>query len=85
MAGNQSDRSNDSGTNASVDQTDADRTNGDGRQAQDSTQGESESVPQASVAVSVGTLRVSNGSMTGEEYQQYYDYGQSDKKPNGAH
>lgn len=84
MTSNQSDRSNDSGTGASADQTNTSRTNGDRGQAQGSTQEESESVAQTSVAVPVGTLRVSNSSVMGQEYHEYYNYGQNDKKPNGT-
>ncbi|XP_014550441.1 hypothetical protein COCVIDRAFT_21101 [Bipolaris victoriae FI3] len=84
VTSNQSDRSNDSGTGASADQTNTSRTNGDRGQAQGSTQEESESVAQTSVAVPVGTLRVSNSSAMGQEYHEYYNYGQNDKKPNGT-
>ncbi|EOA90865.1 uncharacterized protein SETTUDRAFT_166726 [Exserohilum turcica Et28A] len=82
MTSNQSGRSDNSNTNASADQANAGRTNGDRHQTQGSTQGDSELVSEASVPV--GTLRVSNGRVTGEEYQEYYEYSQSDKKPNGT-
>jgi hypothetical protein len=85
MASNQPDRSNNSGPSASAGQENTDRTNGDSCQVRSSSPNEGESAFQASVAVPVSSLRVRNGSTTGDEYQQYYNYGQSDEKPNGAH